>query len=103
MLSFRQSGSGGTNMTLSSKLSNSLLLFIAGVILAFAAEPTGTITGIVTDPNGGSVAGAKVTVTALNTGLSRSATTANDGGFVFPLLPVGAYSVTVEVSGFRRF
>jgi hypothetical protein len=90
-------------MTLPSKLLNSLLLFIAGAVLALAADPTGTITGIVTDPTGGAVAGAKVTVTALNTGLSRTATTANDGGFVFPLMPVGAYSVTVEVSGFRRF
>src|SRR5689334_25036384 len=78
-------------------------IFLIAAILSFAADPTGTITGTVTDPSGGAVAGAKVSVTALSTGLSRTATTANDGGFVFPLMPVGPYSVAVEVSGFRRF
>src|SRR5262245_27844752 len=93
VISFSRNSSGGHRMTLYSKLLNSSLLFIAGAVLALAADPTGTITGTVTDPTGGAVAGAKVTATALNTGLSRSLTTANDGGFVFPLMPVGAYSV----------
>jgi len=45
----------------------------------------------------------KVVAANLNTGLTRDTSTANDGGYVFPLVPVGFYSVTVEAQGFRRF
>jgi hypothetical protein len=69
----------------------------------FGQQPTGTINGTVTDPSGAAVVGAKVIATNLNTGLTRDTTTANDGGYVFPLVPVGFYSVTVEAQGFRRF
>jgi hypothetical protein len=72
-------------------------------MLAVAADPTGTITGTVTDPSGSAVPNAKLVVTSLTTGFSRNTITAADGGFVFPLMPVGRYSLTVEVSGFRRF
>jgi Carboxypeptidase regulatory-like domain len=47
--------------------------------------------------------GAKVAATNLNTGLTRDTSTANDGGYVFPLVPVGFYSITVDAQGFRRF
>ena len=87
-------------MSLAIRLSG---LLIAVSALCVAADPTGTITGTVTDPSGGSVAGAKVTAKSLNTGLSRSGTTAADGGFLFPLMKVGPYVVSVEVAGFRRF
>jgi hypothetical protein len=68
----------------------------------WAADPTGTIAGTVLDPSGAAIVGAKVTATNINTGLKREATTASDGGYVFPLVPVGVYSVTVEAQGFRR-
>ena len=72
------------------------------VIVAYGADPTGTIAGTVLDPSGSAVPGAKVVVTATATGLTRNATSAADGGYVFPLLPVGVYSVSVEAQGFRR-
>ena len=37
------------------------------------------------------------------TGLNRETSTASDGGFVFPLVPVGPYTVSAEAPGFRRF
>jgi hypothetical protein len=78
------------------------LLFVLPFAL-WAADPTGTIAGNVSDPSGAAVAGAKVTATNINTGFTRDATTGSNGGFVFPLLPVGSYSIAVEASGFRRF
>ncbi len=51
----------------------------------------------------GRLSATKLTVTALATGLTREAVTASDGAYVFPLLPVGVYSVAVEAPGFRRF
>ena len=69
----------------------------------YAADPTGTIAGTVLDPSGSTVPGASITATSLTTGLTRMTTSAADGGYVFPLLPVGPYSITVEARGFRRF
>src|SRR5436309_1473808 len=86
-----------------SKNSRSLLLFVCLCVPAFAADPTGAIAGKISDPSGAAVANAKVTATSLNTGFARSATSAADGGFVFPLMPVGPYLLTVETAGFRRF
>src|SRR5579884_1654628 len=77
------------------------LLFLSSIL--WAADPTGTITGTVLDPSGSAVVGAKVVATNLNTGLSRESATTNDGGYTFPLLPVGFYSITVHASGFRTF
>jgi hypothetical protein len=82
------------------------IIFIAFLGLSTclrAAEPTGTIAGTITDPSGAAVANARVNVTALATGLTRSGQSAPDGGYVFPLLPVGSYSVAVEASGFKHF
>ena len=67
------------------------------------ADPTGTIAGTVLDPSGAAVQGARITATALATGLTREISSGIDGGFVFPLLPVGLYSISVEAQGFRRF
>ena len=84
-------------------ISRSIIVAVCAAALAFGADPTGTITGSVTDPSGGAVANAKISVTSLTTGLARNTLTAADGGFVFPLMPVGPYSVAVEAPGFRRF
>lgn len=69
----------------------------------WAADPTGTIAGGVSDPSGAPIIGAKITAANINTGLSRETSTAHDGGYIFPLLPVGSYVLTVESNGFRRF
>jgi hypothetical protein len=59
--------------------------------------------GTVTDQSGGVVAGAKVTAVNTGTDLSRSTATGSDGGYLFNVLPVGKYKVTVEKSGFTTF
>jgi hypothetical protein len=62
---------------------------------------TGALTGTVTDPSGGVVAGVTVTVTNLAKGDSRSVATANDGSYQFSLLEPGNYSVHFEAAGFK--
>jgi outer membrane receptor protein involved in Fe transport len=62
----------------------------------------GTILGIVTDSTGASVAGAAVLVKNVNTGLSRTVTTSEDGTYSVPELPIGTYTVTVEKAGFKQ-
>jgi hypothetical protein len=68
---------------------------------AMAQTATGQITGTVKDANGAVLARAKVTVNSASTGLTRETTTNDEGVYVFPLLPVGVYAVTVEQQGFR--
>lgn len=83
-----------------------LTLFVGVLLMScivFAADPTGTISGNVTDPSGLATAGAQITVRNTSTGLTRSATSDSQGAFLFPLMPVGSYVVSVEMKGFRRF
>ncbi|MEJ7700039.1 MAG: carboxypeptidase regulatory-like domain-containing protein [Pyrinomonadaceae bacterium] len=69
---------------------------------ASAQEVTGTITGTVLDPNGASVPGAKVILTSSDRGFERAYETNDEGIFSAPLLPPGAYSLTIEVAGFKN-
>src|ERR1700730_10710098 len=70
--------------------------------LAFS-QGTGDIVGTVTDNSGSVVSSAKVTVKNLGTNLSRTEQTDASGEYSFTLLPVGEYSVTVELMGFKTF
>jgi len=67
-----------------------------------ANDPTGAITGTVTDPTGAVVPKARVTVTNEGTNATRDALTNDDGDFTVALLPPGHYRVAVEKAGFRR-
>jgi hypothetical protein len=56
----------------------------------------------VTDSQAALVPGARVTLINTATGLTRNTTTDSSGGYVFALLPVGSYNLTVEHTGFRK-
>ncbi|MGC0771885.1 MAG: TonB-dependent receptor [Candidatus Acidiferrum sp.] len=79
-----------------------LVLFglIPGIVSGQIAV-TGKITGVVTDPSGGAVANATVTVKSTALMTPRTATTTADGVYLFDLLPPGTYEVTVTATGFR--
>jgi Carboxypeptidase regulatory-like domain len=79
------------------RLSLAALLFCVSLY----GQATGTISGIVTDAAGGAISGAKVTVTAPATGLSRDANTDSAGHYVVPLLGVATYTVRAENQGFQ--
>lgn len=65
--------------------------------------PTAVLGGIVTDPSGRSVPGAKVTLSSSDTGWVRPFLTQDGGQFVFPLLLPGRYQLRVEHLGFRLY
>jgi Carboxypeptidase regulatory-like domain len=78
-----------------------LLLIIGGLTsMTNAQTATGQITGTVKDASSAVLARAKVTVTNQANGFARETATNEDGSYVFPLLPVGLYTVTVEQQGF---
>ena len=67
------------------------------------AQGTADIVGTVTDNSGSVVPSAKVTAKNLGTNLTRTQATDASGQYSFTLLPVGDYSITVEVMGFKAF
>jgi hypothetical protein len=77
-------------------------LAIVTALAGAALAQTGSITGTVTDAIGAAVPGASVTAANPTNGVSRTAVSNDQGVFVFPQLPPGAYTVTVEKSGFKR-
>jgi outer membrane receptor protein involved in Fe transport len=87
-----------------------VFMFVAALSLALFAtssmaqtSTTGSIEGLVTDPNGAAVRGATVTVTSSNLISAQTATTGDDGRYQIGNLPPGTYKVTVEASGFGKF
>jgi hypothetical protein len=62
---------------------------------------TGGVAGIVTDPTGAVVTGAKLTLKSAGTGEVYNATSTGSGEFVFALLRPGEYSLTVTKDGFK--
>jgi hypothetical protein len=71
--------------------------------VASAQEITGSISGTIKDPNGGSVAGATVTITDVQKKVVVRTVTTNDGGeFSAPDLPSALYDITVEAPNFKR-
>jgi hypothetical protein len=69
---------------------------------AWSQGLTGTISGVVTDPNGAFVPGAKVTATNVATNATTNTQTDANGYYRFPNLSPGNYTVTVEFKGFRK-
>jgi len=78
-----------------------LLVGLLGALAARGQTFRGTILGTVTDTSGAVVAGAKVTARNASTGLVRDTVTGSDGSYAIPQLPIGAYTVTIEKSGFQ--
>jgi len=78
-----------------------LALFLApGLVLA---QGLGTIVGTVTDPSGGVVPNAKVTIVNEGTSAARDTVTDAQGYYVFPSLRPSTYALKVEVAGFATF
>ncbi len=70
--------------------------FVAG------QDATGTVAGVVTDPTGAVVQQASVAVTNTGTKISKQAATNSNGFYEVPHLPIGSYTVTVQVAGFTK-
>jgi hypothetical protein len=63
---------------------------------------TGSLAGIVRDSNGAVLPGVTVTVTNLDTGLTRTAVSDRDGAYGLNLLPPGNYGILAELPGLGK-
>jgi outer membrane receptor protein involved in Fe transport len=80
-----------------------LLILPFSAIPAMAQATTGSLRGVVADPNGGVIAGATVTAKSESTGtVSSPVTTSGEGTYEITALQPGNYTVTVEAPGFKR-
>jgi hypothetical protein len=75
----------------------SILLLVSP---AFAQGGRGVITGTVTDPDGGAVAGASIQVKHVSTGMIHKQQTSRGGSFTVSSLPAGTYELLIPTIGF---
>jgi hypothetical protein len=68
----------------------------------YAQEVNATLVGNVVDSSGAIVPNAKVTITETSTNVSRIGATNESGNYAFSNVKPGIYSITVEVSGFKK-
>lgn len=86
---------------LSFKLFGAVLVFACIFTpLAFAQAPSGSIIGKVSEWHGGPLAGARITVTNVQTHAATSVATDVSGEFTVENLPAGDYRVTIAAGGF---
>ncbi|MEK7724633.1 MAG: carboxypeptidase-like regulatory domain-containing protein, partial [Acidobacteriota bacterium] len=64
---------------------------------------TATLSGTVLDPNNAPIAGASVTVTNVEKGISKDTISDEQGDFRVPLLQPGKYEIRVESRGFQTY
>lgn len=84
-----------------------VIVFLAALVLSYqpvwgqATVATGGITGTVTDPQGGAVPGAQVTIASPSVGKSVQVTTDASGLYNSGILIPGVYTVRVTAQGFK--
>jgi Carboxypeptidase regulatory-like domain len=77
-------------------------LWVLALVGSAHAQGMGSIFGKVTDGSGGIVPGVTVTVTGTGLQAPRIAVTTESGAYQFPNIPIGTYTVTFELQGFKK-
>lgn len=80
-----------------------LALMLLALSAAFSQAVSGSIVGTVSDSSGAPMAGTKVSAVQADAGVNRTAVTNESGNYSFPDLPPGAYTITAEQPGFKKF
>lgn len=85
----------------------SLAIFAALMLFGVApvavwGQATARLTGTIKDSSGATIAEASVTLTNEGTGISRETKTDGEGNYLFSLVDVGTYRLTVEHAGFKK-
>ncbi len=81
------------------------VLLISIFLLSYVAAAQGgtsRLTGVVTDSNGATLGGAKVSAANEATGVTQTQVTTSGGVYSFASILPGRYTITVELSGFKK-
>jgi Carboxypeptidase regulatory-like domain len=79
-----------------------IVLGLSVPALLTAQSTGGRILGRIADPTGAVLANVKVTAVNDATGVSRDSKTNDSGDYVFPEVPVGEYTLSFELTGFKK-
>jgi Carboxypeptidase regulatory-like domain len=80
----------------------SMMTLLLGLAPAAAQTSTGQISGTVKDSSGGVLPGVTVTVINVGTGIQWTEVTNETGAYTVTNLPVGTYTVSAQLEGFRK-
>jgi Carboxypeptidase regulatory-like domain len=80
-----------------------VLAILAAAPFAGAQSTGGRIRGTVTDPSGGAVAAAKISLINEATNVTRDAESGVNGDYLFIEVPVGSYELDVVQQGFKKY
>lgn len=89
------------------KSPNTLAVMLSAIMLivmsasAFAQTSRGTVTGAVTDPQGGVIQGATAELRNTGTNQTRTSTTNDSGLFRFDAVDLGTYDLKISAQGFK--
>src|SRR5437667_1510814 len=70
--------------------------------LIFGQGGTATISGVVRDTSGALIPGVTITIKHVDSGLTRTVVSSEQGGYAAPALPVGPYEVSALLPGFKQ-
>jgi hypothetical protein len=74
---------------------------LSASVFSQSTSTGGDIRGVVTDPSGGAIARAKLTLSNPGRGYTRTAESDAMGEYSIPIVPPGVYSLRVEAQGFN--
>src|SRR5262245_16329410 len=74
---------------------------LLGIVLLLWTGSAATLSGTVTDPSRGVIAGARVTIRDEGSGVTRASTTNSAGVYSFTDLGVGRYAIEFASTGFK--
>src|ERR1700730_8579572 len=85
------------------RLLSFVFLIALGALGLRAQSDTAVVFGVVKDPSGATVAGARIQLRNEDTGVARELKADDKGLFYFMLLPPGNYGFVVEAEGFKQY
>src|SRR5215831_7024113 len=96
----------GISRILETARRRAFVVILGAVILAAQpawAQGTADLVGRVSDVSGAVLPGVMVTAENVGTNVGRTTITSETGDYFFNLLPIGTYSVKIELAGFRTY
>jgi hypothetical protein len=78
------------------------LTLLFNAVLAWAQVSTGSLSGLITDPNGAVIPAVNLTVRNDATGTEIRVNSSDSGLYVFPALNTGVYTLSAEKAGFKK-
>lgn len=80
-----------------------VVLLAGAPALRSQAVSIASVSGRITDPSGAVLAGAQITMTAVETNIAHVAVADSTGNYNFPSLPIGPYSMKITAPGFQTY